>query len=78
MRGSKAWDRIILSAKKTLCRDLDWCKMRQDPKFNNEIDLLTAIFAIVATAMRLPHGADAVLVTVTLYKYGLNNLCDCV
>jgi hypothetical protein len=77
-RGTTAWDRILASAQKAVCRDWDWCKRRENPRLNNEIDLITALFGIVAASMHLPHGADAVLVTVILFKYGLNNLCDCV
>lgn len=77
VRGESAWDRIRASAHRTVCRDWDWCKQRENPRLNNEIDLITALFAVVATAMHLPYGADVMLVTVILFKYGLNNLCDC-
>jgi hypothetical protein len=71
-----AWKQLVPRLRQAVCQDWNWCRRRQDNRFDDKITLAFAI-AEVLTATTLPWGVPVALVTVILVKFGLDKFCEC-
>ena len=78
-RGPVAvWDNIAGPLRQRVCQEWGWCQVRQDARFENDYDLLIAIFAkLTVAALDIPFDVDYLLIAAIALKRGLDNLCGC-
>ena len=73
------WARIAGPLRQRLCVEWDWPQVRQDARFENDLDLAAAVLAaLTVRVLDLPVPADLPLVAVIVVKRGLDALCGCV
>jgi hypothetical protein len=75
---AEVWDRIAGPVRQRLCEEWDYCTVRQDARWENDLDLAMAVATVLATrVLRLPVPADLVLVAAIVVKRGLDRFCGC-
>ena len=73
-----AWARLVAPLRQRLCVEWDWPQVRQDARFENDLDLAAAVLVVLTThALQLPVPAELPLVAVIAVKRGLDALCGC-
>ncbi len=79
VRGaSETWQKIATPVRQRLCVEWNWCQVRQDSRFENDYDLLIAVFAkLTVSALEIPLDVDYLLVAAIVVKRGLDNFCGC-
>jgi hypothetical protein len=74
-----AWARIAGPLRQRVCEEWGWCQVRQDARFENDLDLAAAVLAaLTVRVLHLPVPADLALVAAILVKRGLDAFCGCV
>lgn len=78
-RGPVAvWDNIAGPLRQRVCQEWGWCQVRQDARFENDLDLAVAVLGVLsARVLDLPLDVDLLLVAAILVKRGLDAFCDC-
>ena len=78
-RGSAdVWGKIVKPVRQRLCHEWRWCDVRQDARFENDLDLAAAVFVTLSSrALRLPIDVDLFLISVIVVKRGLDRFCAC-
>jgi hypothetical protein len=72
------WARIAGPVRQRLCVEWEWCQVRQDARWENDLDLAAAVLAaLTARVLLLPVPAELPLVAVIAVKRGLDVLCAC-
>ena len=57
----------------------DWCRVRQDARFDDDVTLAAAVLGVLAArTLDLPVPADLLLLSAIVVKRGLDALCGCV
>lgn len=72
--GRKLFKSIEPSLKKLICHEWEYCSKRNNPEFNDNINLVAAIGDVVAT---LSIGIPPFLIASILIRKGLNKFCEC-
>ena len=61
-----------------LCVEWDWCQVRQDARFENDVELATAVLIILSSrVLNLPVPVDLYLISAIVVKRGLDHVCAC-
>jgi hypothetical protein len=73
------WERVAGPLRQRLCVEWDWCHLRQDARFDDDLTLAAAVLGVLAArALVLPVPADLLLLSALVVKRGLDALCGCV
>ena len=76
--ASDVWQKVTAAIRQPICVDWDWCKVRQDSRFENDYDIYVALVGILATrVLNIPLDADSYLIAAILVKRGLDSFCGC-
>ena len=72
------WQKIAAPLRQRICVEWHWCQIRQDARFENDYDLLVAVFtALTIRVLHLPLDVDIALIATILVKRGLDTFCSC-
>ena len=72
------WAKIAGPLRVRICDEWGWCNVRQDARFENDLDLGIAVFAILTTrVLHLPIDVDMMLISAIVVKRGLDAFCGC-
>lgn len=73
-----AWAKIAGPLRQRLCVEWDYCAVRQDARWADDLDLAVAVVSVLsARALALPIPADLLLVSTIVVKRGLDAFCSC-
>ena len=73
-----AWNKVAEPLRQRLCVEWGYCTVRQDARWEDDLDLAMAVFSVLASrALRLPIPADLALVATIVVKRGLDAFCEC-
>lgn len=76
--AADVWAKIAAPVQQRICREWNWCAVRQDARFENDVELAAAVLAVLTTrVLRLPLDVDLLLISAILVKRGLDNFCGC-
>ena len=77
-RVSATLGRNRRSGPRRLCDEWNWCEVRQDNRFENDVALGLAVFAALTTrTLNLPINVDMMLISAIVVKRGLDAFCGC-
>jgi hypothetical protein len=72
------WNKIAGPVRQRLCVEWDYCAVRQDARWENDLDLAAVVLTALATrVLHLPVAADLALIAVIVVKRGLDVFCGC-
>ena len=72
------WQKIAAPLRQRLCTEWKWCAVRQEAQFENDYDLLVAVFTVLTSrVLHLPLDVDMALISAILVKRGLDHFCGC-
>jgi hypothetical protein len=72
------WAKIAGPVYQRLCVEWDWCQVRQDARFENDLDLAMVVVGLLsAHVLMLPFGVDVTLIAAIVVKRGLDWFCGC-
>jgi hypothetical protein len=72
------WNKIAGPLRQRLCVEWGYCTVRQDARWEDDLDLAMAVFSVLAwRALHLSIPADLALVATIVVKRGLDALCGC-
>jgi hypothetical protein len=72
------WNKIAGPLRQRLCVEWGYCTVRQDARWEDDLDLAMAVFSVLASrALRLPVRADLALIATIVVKRGLDAFCGC-
>ncbi len=75
---AEVWNKIAGPLRQRLCVEWGYCTVRQDARWEDDLDLAMAVFSVLASrALHLPIPADLALVTTIVVKRGLDAFCKC-
>lgn len=73
-RGKDYFEDIISSLNKKICNEWEFCKKRNDPDFQDTVNLISTVADVIAS---MSIGVPPVLVSTILFKKGLVKFCKC-
>ncbi|MFQ5856177.1 MAG: hypothetical protein ACE5LU_11090 [Anaerolineae bacterium] len=72
------WRKVAGPVRQRLCVEWDYCNVRQDARWENDLNLAVAVLgALSARVLHLPIDADLALITTIVVKRGLDMFCGC-
>lgn len=72
------WRKVRDPLYQRLCVEWDWCSVRQDARWDDDVDLgLVVLGVLSARTLHLPFDPDLVLIAAIVVKRGLDAFCDC-
>jgi hypothetical protein len=72
------WRKVAGPVRQWLCEDWNWCQVRQDARFENDLDLAMAVVLILSRHLaEIPLNADEVLIAAIVVKRGMDTFCQC-
>ena len=72
------WEKIKDPAYQRLCVEWDWCQVRLDARFENDVDLAMVVVGVLSVhVLDLPFGVDASLIAAIVVKRGIGLVCGC-
>jgi hypothetical protein len=72
------WNKVAGLLRQRLCVEWDWCKVRQDQRWDDDLTLALAVVAALSEpALHLPIEADLLLIAAIVIKRGLDAFCRC-
>ena len=72
------WNKVAGPVRQRLCVEWGWCKVRENPRWENDLDLVVAVFGVLsARVLHLPIPADLALIATIVVKRGLDVFCGC-
>ena len=72
------WNSINAPIYSRICLEWNWCKVREDPRLENDYDLAVAVLMVLSTrVLHLPIDVDLTLITAIVVKRGLDIYCKC-
>ena len=75
---AEVWKKVAGPLRQRVCVEWGYCTVRQDARWENDLDLAMAVFSVLASrALRLPISADLALVATIAVKRGLDAFCGC-
>lgn len=76
--ASEVWAKIAAPLRQRICQEWCWCDVRQDARFENDVDLAAAVLVVLTTrVLHLPLDVDLFLISAILVKRGLDSFCHC-
>ena len=73
-----AWNKVAGPLRQRLCVEWDWCKVRQDARWDDDLNLALAVVAALSEpVLHLPIEADLLLIAAIVVKRGLDVFCGC-
>jgi len=77
--ASDVWERVAAPLRQYICSEgWDWCKKRQDARFENKLDLAVAVgIALSEQSFQTSLDVENILLAVIAVKIGLDSFCDC-
>jgi hypothetical protein len=77
MRGpGSAWEKLVPALKQKICVEGNWCERRQDARFDDPMNVVLAVAAMIDDAT-IRIVAPAALIAVILFKRGIDAFCGC-
>ena len=74
----EVWNKVAGPIRQRLCVEWDWCQVRENPRWENDLDLAVAVFGLLsARVLHLPIPADLALIATIVVKRGLDAFCGC-
>ena len=75
---AEVWNKVAGPVRQRLCVEWDYCQVRQDARWENDLDLTVAVFGVLsARVLHLPIPADLALIATIVVKRGLDVFCGC-
>jgi len=75
---AEVWNKVAEPLCRRLCVEWDWCQLRQDARWENDLDLAVAVLGVLsARVFHLPIPADLALIATIVVKRGLDAFCGC-
>jgi len=75
---AEAWNKVAGPVRQRLCVEWDWCKVRQDQRWDDDLALALAVVAALSKpVLHLPIKADLALIATIVVKRGLDVFCGC-
>jgi len=72
------WNKMAGPLCQRLCEEWDYCRVRQDARWENDLDLAVAVLGVLSSrVLHLPIPADLALITTIVVKRGLDAFCAC-
>jgi len=72
------WNKVAGPVRQRLCVEWAWCKVRQDARWEDDLDLAVAVLGVLsARVLHLPIPADLALLATIVVKRGLDVFCGC-
>ncbi len=72
------WNKIAGPLRQRICVEWDYCAVRQDARWADDLDLAIIILGkLTEKALNLPIPVDLMTVTAILVKRGLDKFCGC-
>jgi hypothetical protein len=72
------WSKLVGPLRQRLCVEWDYCKVRENPRLDDDLDLAVAVVAALSEPLlQLPIPADRLLLAAILVKRGLDVFCGC-
>ena len=72
------WNKVAGPLRQRLCVEWNWCRVRQDARFDDDLALAAAVVGVLASrTLDLPIPADLALLAAIVVKRGLDALCGC-
>jgi hypothetical protein len=72
------WNKVIGPVRQRLCVEWDYCQVRQDARWDDDLTLAVAVLATLSEpVLHLPIEADLLLVAAIVVKRGLDVFCGC-
>ena len=76
--ATDVWNKVVGPVRQRLCVEWGWCKVRQDQRWENDLDLAVAVLGVLsARVLHLPIPADLALIATIVVKRGLDAFCGC-
>ena len=71
-------NKVVGPVRQRLCVEWDWCKLRQDARWDDKPTLALAVAARLSEpVLHLPIEADLLLIAAIVVKRGLDVFCRC-
>lgn len=75
---AEVWNNVAGPVRPRLCVEWDYCQVRQDARWENDLDLTVAVFGVLwVRVLHLPIPADLALIATIVVKRGLDVFCGC-
>jgi hypothetical protein len=75
---AEAWKKIAGPLRQRLCVEWDYCRVRQDARWDDDLTLALAVLgALSRPVLHLPVAADLLLISSLVVKRGLDLFCGC-
>ena len=72
------WAKISGPVHQRLCVEWNYCQVRQDARWGDELDLAVVVLGVLTErTLNLPFAADVTLITAIVVKRGLDAFCGC-
>ena len=72
------WAKIAGPVRQRLCVEWDYCQVRQDARWGDDLDLALVVLGVLAErVLNLPYPIDLTLITAIVVKRGLDAFCGC-
>ena len=72
------WRKVKEPLYQRLCEEWEYCEVRQDARWQDDLDLALAVLGVLASrVLDLPFGADLTLIAAIVVKRGLDAFCGC-
>jgi len=72
------WNKVAGPLRQRLCVEWNWCKLRQDARWDDDLNLALAVVAALSEpVLHLPIEADLLLIAAIVVKRGLDVFCGC-
>jgi hypothetical protein len=72
------WNKVAGPLRQRLCVEWDYCTVRQDARWEDDLDLAVVVSSVLASqVLHLPIPADLALVATIVVKRGLDAFCGC-
>jgi hypothetical protein len=72
------WAKIAGPVRQRLCMEWNYCEVRQDARWADDLDLALVVLGVLAErTLNLPFAVDLTLVTAIVVRRGLDAFCGC-
>ncbi len=76
--AGEVWNKVSAPVYQRLCVEWRYCQVRQDARFENDLDLAVAVgTALMRRVLPLPISVDLALITAIVVKRGVDAFCKC-
>jgi hypothetical protein len=72
------WNKVAGPVRQRLCVEWEWCQVRQDQRWDDDLTLALAVVAVLSEpVLHLPVEADLLLMAAIVVKRDLDVFCGC-